>query len=464
MRNSMRNMLICLILIFYTAGFAKSNGELSPRMIEEFRHQLDLDGADRALINAVTNTDMKQLTLNHQIYNSYNDVFSHKIKTEGITDQKSTGRCWMFAGLNIMRPYVIKKYNLKSFEFSQNYLFFWDKLEKANLFLETMIENTDKDLNDREMQILLKSPVADGGWWNYFTALIDKYGVVPKGVMVETVSSEKSENFNYILNNLMRANTLELRQMAQKTPKKNVLRKRKEEMLSDVYRLLVYHLGLPPQEFTWKYVDKDNNVSEKKYSPRKFYKEVVGFDLGEYVTIMDHTMHPYNTHYEIKYCRNITNISNMDFINLDISKLKEYTRASVLDSVPVWFAADVGHQMEKDRGIMAVDLYDYETLFNINTKISKKDRLITCASTPNHGMVFTGVDLKDDKPVKWLVENSWGIDRGNGGRWTMYDSWFDEYVFTIIIQKSHLPKEVLELLKTKPVVLPPWDPMMELFR
>ena len=154
----------------------------------------------------------------------------------------------------------------------------------------------------------------------------------------------------------------------------------------------------------------------------------------------------------------------MDFINLDISKLKEYTRASVLDSVPVWFAADVGHQMEKDRGIMAVDLYDYETLFNINTKISKKDRLITCASTPNHGMVFTGVDLKDDKPVKWLVENSWGIDRGNGGRWTMYDSWFDEYVFTIIIQKSHLPKEVLELLKTKPVVLPPWDPMMELFR
>lgn len=464
MKNSLHYILICLFLIFSTAGFAKSNGELSPRMIEKFRHRLDLDGADRALMNAVTNTDMKQLTLNRQIYNSYNDVFSHKIKTEGITDQKSSGRCWMFAGLNIMRPHVIKKYNLSSFEFSQNYLFFWDKLEKANFFLKTMIENADKDLDDREMQILLKSPVADGGWWNYFTALIDKYGAVPKGVMVETVSSEKSRNLNYILNNLMRANTLELRQMAQNSPKKNVLKKRKEEMLSDVYRLLVYHLGLPPQKFTWKYADKDNNISEKKYSPRKFYKEVVGFDLREYVTIMDHAMHPYNTHYEIKYCRNIIDKSNMDFINLDISKLKEFTLASVLDSVPVWFAADVGHQMERDRGIMAVDLYDYETLFNINTKISKKDRLITCASTPNHGMVFTGVDLKDGKSVKWLVENSWGTDRGNDGRWTMYDSWFNEYVFTIIIQKSRLPKEVLELLKTKPVVLPPWDPMMDSFR
>ncbi|MCD6441422.1 MAG: C1 family peptidase [Candidatus Marinimicrobia bacterium] len=460
-KTTCKAVIFLLTIIFQILpGFAKSDGSITPEMIKKYERQLDLKGTDKALMNAVTNTEMKQLTLNREIYNNHNDVFSFKIKTEGITDQKSSGRCWMFAGFNIMRPGVIKKYNLSSFEFSETFLFFWDKLEKSNLFLEIMIDNAAKDLTDREMQKLFETPVADGGWWNYFVALIEKYGAVPKEVYPETVNSEKSAGFNYVINNLMRHDAIELRRMVQKKNKKSAIKKRKEEMLADVFRLLVYHFGLPPQNFTWKYADKDNKVVEKEYTPKEFYEEVVGIDLKEYVTIMDHAMHPYNTHYEINYCRNFVDMPNMDFINLDIAELKKLTLATLLDSTPVWFAADVGHYMEKERGIMAVDLYDYQTLFQIDTRISKKDRLLTRASTPNHGMVFTGVDLKDGKPVKWLVENSWGSKIGNGGRWTMYDNWFDEYVFTIIIHKSRLSEDVLKLLKTKPSTLPPWDPMM----
>ncbi len=442
---------------------AKSKGEINPEMIQKFQKQLDLEGQDRALMNAVTNTDLKQLTLNREIYNTHDDIFSFKIKTEGITDQKSTGRCWMFAGFNIMRPYVIKKYNLASFEFSQNYLFFWDKLEKANTFLENMIANADKDLSDRLIQKFLDSPVSDGGWWNYFTALVEKYGAIPKELMGETVNSEKSNNMNYVIDNLLRTDALTLREMALNQAKPKNIQAKKETMLADVYRLLVYHLGLPPQEFVWHTSDKDNKVIEKKYTPQQFYKEAVGFDLSEYVMLMDHSLHPYNQFYEIIYSRNIFEQGDMQFINLDIATIKELTLAAVLDSMPVWFAADVSHNMERKLGIMAVDIYDFETLLDIHLTMSKKERLATKALLPTHGMVFTGVDIVDDKPVKWLVENSWGTDIGKGGRWTMYDDWFDAYLLTIVLPKSRLPQEIQDILKTKPTVLPPWDPMSDAF-
>ncbi len=454
--------IVAILVLFFIPNLAKSNKSVTPEMIQQFQQQLDLHGTDRALLNAVTNTDMKQLTLNRELFNNHNDVFSFRIKTEGVTDQKSTGRCWMFAGFNIMRPAVIKKYHLSGFEFSETYLFFWDKLEKANTFLELMIENAKKDLDDREMHKLFESPVADGGWWNYFVALVEKYGVVPKEVMPETVTSEKSANFTFITDNLLRQDALELRQMVIAGAKEANLMQRKSEMLAEVYRLLVYHFGVPPANFVWKYRDKDDKVVEKNYTPQSFYQEVVGVDLSQYVTIMDHAMHPYNKYYEISYCRNFIDQNNMTFVNLEISRLKELTLATLLDSVPVWFAADVKYDMDNKSGIMEQGIWDYPTLFRIKPDLSKKERLLTQASTPNHGMVFIGVDLVDGKPVKWLVENSWGTDVGKSGLYAMYDNWFDQYVFTIIIQKSRLPQDVLNLLKTKPIMLPPWDPMMNL--
>ena len=442
---------------------AKPNGGISPDLIRKFELQLKSNTNDGAIMNAVSGTDLKKLTLNRELVNRHNDIFSMKIKTEGITDQKSTGRCWMYAGFNIMRPSVIKKYNLVSFEFSQNYLFFYDKLEKANLFLENMIATAGQDLSDRMLQKYLEAPVADGGWWNYFTALINKYGAVPKEAMTETENSEKSRNMNYIVDNLLRTDAIILRKMVNEKAKTKDIQAKKEAMLADVYRLLVYHLGQPPQEFVWKYCDKDEKITEKTYTPQQFFSEVVGTDLSNYVVIFDHAMHPYNKYYQMEYCRNVFEMPDMDFINLDIGTIKKITLAAVLDSIPVWFAADVGHYMERDHGIMAVDIFDYETLFNIDLTLSKKDRLLTRTVTPTHGMVFTGVDIVDKKPVKWLVENSWGTDIGKGGRWSMYDNWFNDYLLTIVVSKDRLPKDIQDLLKTKPTMLPPWDPMSELY-
>ncbi|MGC9365323.1 MAG: C1 family peptidase [Fidelibacterota bacterium] len=455
---------ICVILVSIScltavSAIAKPAGSIDPQLLQEFNKKLNLTEKDRAILNATTATDLKQLTLNRELLNRHNDIFSMKINTEGITDQKSTGRCWMFAGFNIMRPVVMKKYNLASFEFSQNYLFFYDKLEKANLFLEQIIATADRDFDDRLLQKYLEDPVADGGWWNYFTALIEKYGAVPKEVMGETVNSEKSYNMNFIINNLLRTDAVILREMVHAKARKKEIQAQKEEMLAEVYRLLVYNLGQPPQEFIWKYCDKDEKIFEKSFTPQQFYREAVGIDLSEYVMLFDHAMHPYNKYYQMEFCRNIIEKPDMDFINIDIKTIKDLTLAALLDSLPVWFAADVSHHMERNHGIMAVDIFDYETLFDIDLTLSKKNRLLTRTLTPNHGMVFTGVDVVDGKPVKWLVENSWGTDTGKEGRWSMYDSWFDDYVLTIVLPKDRLPQDILDLLKTKPTMLPPWDPM-----
>ena len=457
------SVLFIVVIILSSTIIAKPSGNISPELIKKFEQQIKSDGNDRAIMNAVTGTDLKQLTLNRELVNRHNDIFSMKIKTEGITDQKSTGRCWMFAGFNIMRPAVMKKYNLASFEFSQNFLFFYDKLEKANLFLENMIATADQDLDDRMLQRYLEAPVADGGWWIFFTGLIEKYGTVPKEAMSETVNSEKSRNMNYIIDNLLRTDAITLREMVNDKARKKEILAKKESMLADVYRLLVYHLGRPPREFVWKYCDKDEKIIEKAYTPQQFFAEVVDVDLSEYVMIFDHAMHPYNKYYQMEYCRNIAEMPDMDFINLDVATIKDLTLSAVLDSIPVWFAADVGHYMERNLGILAVDIYDFETLFDIDLTLSKKDRLLTRTVTPTHGMVFTGVDIIDEKPVKWLVENSWGTDTGKDGRWSMYDNWFDDYLLTIVLPKDYLPRDIQELLKTKPTMLPPWDPMSEVY-
>jgi len=418
-----------------------------------------MDGTTRALINAVTNNDIKSLVLNRELVNKNNEVFNVSTDVEGITNQKSTGRCWMFAGLNIMRPTARNKFNLKSFEFSQSYLFFWDKLEKSNMFLEAIIETRDRPVDDRELQVLLKDPAADGGWWNYVVNLIEKYGVVPKEVMPETENSSKSRMMNKALETMVRQYAVELRGMAKAGKKETDLRTRKMEMLKNVYRLLVMHLGLPPDEFSWRYEDKDKNIVEKKYTPLQFYQEAVGFDLNQYVTILDYPVYPYYQHYQIDYCRNMPDKADMDFINLDMGQIKAYTLKSLLDKEPVWFAADASWQMERDNGIMEDGIYDYQSLYGFEEKMTKAERVQYQVSIPNHAMVFVAADTADGQATKWKVENSWGADLGDKGYWTMYNNWFDKYVFTVIINKKYLPEKVLAILQTKSKTLPAWDPL-----
>ena len=446
-------------LLWCTLILANPSVELNKAALDEIKSSLQMDATTRALINAVSNNDVKSLVLNRELVNKNNEVFNVTTDVEGITNQKSTGRCWMFAGLNIMRPTARQKFNLKSFEFSQSYLFFWDKLEKSNMLLEAIIETCDRPVDDRELQVLLEDPVPDGGWWNYVVNLIEKYGVVPKEIMPETENSSKSKMMNKALETMVRQYAVELRAMHQAGKKIVELRTRKMEMLKNVYRLLVLHLGLPPDEFTWRYEDKDKNIVEKKYTPVQFYQEAVGFDLNQYVTILDYPVYPYFQHFQIDYCRNMPDKADMNFINLDIQQIKEYVLKSLLDKEPVWFAADAGWQMERDNGIMEDGIYDYQSLYGFQEKMTKAERVQYHVSIPNHAMVFVAADTSDGQATKWKVENSWGTDLGDKGYWTMYNNWFDKYVFTVIINKKYLPEKVLAILQTKPKTLPAWDPL-----
>jgi bleomycin hydrolase len=457
------SILLAVLITLAAAEAPAAEKSLSIEAIRELEQSFALDAGARALVNAVTNNDVRDLVYNRDLYIRNDDLFAHKIDTKGITNQESSGRCWLFAGFNIMRPAVMKKFNISEFEFSENHLFFWDKLEKANMFLEAVIETRDADIDDRELQTLLSDPVPDGGWWSYAVNLIEKYGAMPKEMMPETKNSSNTRYMNSLLNGVARGYAVELREMAAGGADEEALRGRKMEMLQVIYRVLAIHLGVPPAEFEWRYEDKDGKMHADVYTPRSFYEKAVDVDLGEYVTLFDHAGHPYDAYYRIKYCRNMPDLPDMSFVNLEADRLKKFALASVLAGDPVWFAADVGKENDYKNGIMAVGMYDYASLMGVEPGLSKKNRILYRDSTPNHAMVFIGVDTKDGEPVKWLVENSWGTDRGNKGLWSMYEDWFDEYVYAIIVHEKHVSKDVLALLGTEPVVLPAWDPMRSSF-
>ena len=464
MRQFKKCGILLLILLMGSSvtiwGKSSKEGALTPDVIQEVRQSFKMDTSTRALMNALTNNEIKKLALNRQMYVAHDNLFNHKIKTKGVTNQKSSGRCWLFAGLNTMRPQVIEKYKLKEFEFSQSYLFFWDKFEKANTFLELIIETRDRDPLDRELQMILKSPFSDGGLWIFVVELIEKYGVVPKSVMPESEQTSKTTMMDRLISRKLRQDAAILREMSQNGAEVSELRSRKVEMLKDIYRMLVLNFGVPPKKFQWRYETKDTVVSEvKTYTPQSFFEEVVDVDLRDCVPIYNHTLRPYNKLYQMRLARNIYDRPDNVIINLDTKQMREFALKQLLDSQPVYFACDVSKEDSYEHGIMSPKIYDYEALYGLDFTMTKADKFRYLESRSTHAMVFVGVDTLEGKPTKWLVENSWGDKKGDKGYWTMYDKWFDEYVYKVIINKKYLPKQVLDILKTEPIVLPPWDPM-----
>lgn len=465
-QRNLLNTFVGIILIFSSLSLwaqIPSTGSLTPEVIQSLRKSFKLDAHTKAIMNAVTHNDVKKLALNRQIIAGYDSLFSHRIETGKVTNQQKSGRCWLFAGLNIMRPIVQRKLNLKSFEFSENYLFFWDKMEKANFFLESILKTRTRNICDREVEFLLKHPFPDGGQWNFVVALINKYGVVPKNIMPESQHSNNTRVMNGLISRKLRQDAAILRQMSEKGKSKSELRARKTEMLAEIYRMLVLNLGMPPVKFQWRYKDKNGNLSEPKtYTPLEFFHQVVDISLDDYVCLYNCPAHPYNKLYQINLDRNMVEHPNLTFININIDSLKAVTLRSVLANEPVWFGCDVGKESYIARGIMTPSIYDYEAIYDVDLKLNKKDRILYHDSVPTHAMVFVGVDLVEGKPVKWLVENSWGMKRGCKGYLIMFDKWFDDYVYEVVINKKYLSPSVLALLKTKPIVLPPWDPMYSL--
>ena len=462
----LKSIFVALITILALAnGALAADGALTPELVGQIRGSLELDTQSRALYNAITNNDVNELALNRDLLRRHNELYSHKIKARGITNQKSSGRCWLFAGLNLMRPHVIEKHKLNSFEFSQNYLAFWDKMEKANTFLEHMIDFRDRDVLDREVEILLRDPIPDGGWWEYVVALIKKYGVVPKDIMPETKSSEKTDMMNRLVGRKLRADAIKIRELAGYGGSVDSLRAEKQKMLGEAYRMLVLNLGEPPVEFQWRYEEKDSTVAAlKTYTPNSFFDEFVNIDLDEYVSVFNAPAKELGKHYQVRLSRNIYDGRDIDYVTVESDALKEMAAKSVLADQPVWFSCDVGKDQDGKDGIMASDIYDYGSLYDVDFDMTKAQRTLYRESSPNHAMVFVGVDIKDDKPVKWLVENSWGTERGSGGYWALYDSWFDSHVFEIIVQKQFMPRKILEMYDQPVVVVPPWDPMFEMMR
>lgn len=470
-----KSFLFLLSFLFCISSFAQ--GGISEELLIQIKKGYQGTAEDKAIRNAVSHNEINALAVNLDNRSMSDTYFSDKVDSKGISNQHSSGRCWLFSGLNVLRSRMIDQYGLGAFQFSQNYCFFWDQLEKANLFLQSMIDTKDLPEDDRRIQWLFKNAIGDGGQFTGVADIITKYGVVPSEVMPETNSSNSTSRMSMLLGLKLREFGLELREMgnvAYMTAHKDANRKiekeiasriqaRKVEMLGFVYRFLVLNLGEPPMEFEWtRYNAAGKPQGTKTYTPLSFYKEYVNIDLkNNYVLLMNDPTREFYKVYEIDMDRHQYDGENWIYVNLPIEDIKKMAIASIKDSTMMYFSCDVGKFLNRSEGILDVDYYDYGSLFGTTFGMDKRQRILTSSSGSSHAMTLMAVDL-DEKgnPKKWMVENSWGMT-GYKGHLIMTDKWFDEYMFRLVVDKKYVPGDILKLLKQKPILLPPWDPMFE---
>ena len=440
---------------------AADNGGISPQMMERLRANYTNAPADRALRNALNATSIDKLAANAEERPANTDHMTYRVKSRGITDQKSSGRCWLFTGLNVLRSQMMAKNNLGELKLSQNYNFFYDQLEKANLFLQAIIETAKEPMDSRRVEWLFKNPLSDGGQYTGLSDNITKYGVVPAEIMPETFSSNSTSRLSNLVSLKLREDGLKLRSMIASGAKAKQIDETREKMLGEIYRMLALTLGVPPTQFTWTRRDaKGNTVDTRTYTPQEFYREYAGNNLkDDYVMLMNDPTRPYHALYEIDLDRHAYDGQNWTYINLPMEEIKEMAIASLKDSTMMYFSCDVGKFFDREKGVLDVDNFDYESLFGTTFGMNKADRIRTGASASSHAMTLVGVDLdKAGKPQRWLIENSWGPG-ANGGHLIMTDPWMDEYMFRLVVNRKYVPAKILDILKQKPTVLPAWDPM-----
>ena len=431
--------------------------------VKKFNRNFNLSSTNTLSRNALIQNDASKVAVNWENFSQINHIYSNTISKQlPVTNQKASGRCWGFAGLNLLRLEIVKKYNLSNFEFSQNYFMFWDKLEKANYFLENILKTLDQDYDSRIMMHLLQAPVQDGGQWDMFVNLIEKYGAVPQSVMPETNHSSKSGMMNYFLTHKLREFAYIIRKSNKSRTKIKDLRNKKEKMISEIYSLLCMFLGNPPTNFDWSIKDKDNKFSRfNNIEPINFYKKFTKIKLKDKVCLIHAPMSnkKMNELYTVDFLGNVVGGNIIKYANLEIKELKRAAIKSIKNDEAVWFGCDVGKMFNRNLGIMDMDLYDYENLLNSKFKMNKATRLEYGDSLMTHAMLFTGVDIKANKPQKWRVENSWGNKNGDKGYYLMSDNWFDEYNYEVVVDKKYLTSKILSIFDLEPKKLDPWDPM-----
>jgi len=456
----MKRLSYFLISLLLGVGLVTAQ-TIDEKLLDHFR-KVHAQETPKFIINAVANNnDINEMARNTARVGQIDQHFAVKLDIQGITDQKSTGRCWLFTGLNVIRQKVRENLNLETFEFSENYNFFYDQLEKANLCLEGIIETRDKPRENRYVDWLFGNALGDGGVWNMMVDIVEKYGVVPKEIMPDTKHGASTSTMRRMVRRKIREAAIRLRQMHEQGENMEALRQRKEEMLSDIYRLLAIHLGEPPETFRWRYKDKDGNLSVyKTYTPQSFFSKVVDVNLRDYVMLMNDPTRAYDQLYEIDRDRNLQEGTNWTYVNLTSTELKAFAKKSLLAGEAMYFSCDVGKYLDRDVGILDADLYDYESLYSIEFTLNKAERITAKESASSHGMALVGVDtLVDGTTAKWLLENSWGSSTGHEGYLIMTDQWFDEYGFRLVVHKNFLSPKVLEIVEQKPTLLPPWDAM-----
>lgn len=415
------------------------------------------------LNNIISSVDITQIQ-NRNTVTQRNNIFYKKIKTDSnITNQENSGRCWIFSFLNLLRLNMIDKYKLSpDFELSQTYLFFWDKLEKSNLFLKYIIETKELDLDSRLVNHLLKEPTSDGGQWNMLVNLINKYGIIPKTTMNETYHSENSQHINTILND-------RLREYAYKIRNNDIQKKTIDNYLAEIYKLLVYFLGEPPTKITWKYYSKDKKEEYTKYNsdynitPLYFYKKYINTYINDYVVLINvpSKNRPFYNKYDLKYFGNVNEGVNTNYINIPTDEFIDIARKSLDEDQPVWFGCDVDKYLSANKGYLDEEFFIYDDLLDNKIEIDKGNKLNYNNSSITHAMLIKGYDIDENKNViKWLIENSWGEDDNDlKGNLIMSNQWFKDYVYEIVVHKKYVNNKILNCLKKKPVMLEPWDPL-----
>ena len=444
---------------------ASVDGTLAVGDLERLRKDFSANPAYRLAQNAVTRVTIDDVAINREIVSSIDHSASTTLDDWKVTNQERSGRCWLFAGLNLLRVGVMRECGLKEFEFSQNYVMFWDKLERANYFLEAIIETADRDLDDRTVAYLLESAASDGGQWNMFAALVDKHGLVPKGYMPETQSSSDTARMNSILRYQLRRGARTVR--AAMAEGLEAARAAKAEIMQVVYRILCIHLGTPPERFDWQWTDKDKKFCrDGVLTPQEFADRYVDLPIDDYVCLVHdpRSSSPAGRTFTVQYLGNVLGAPPVTYLNVDMALIKDIAAQALQRGEPVWFGCDVGKMMSNEYGVWDANLYDLPSVYDTAFTFDKADRLVYHETQMTHAMLFTGVDVLDGVTRRWRVENSWGPDKGKDGFYTMNDSWFDEYVFEIAARRDVLPEALRQALDTEPIVLPAWDPMGALAR
>lgn len=438
-------------------------GSLSLEQLSSYEEAFRNCRGNRIAMNAVTNAGVKAASKSPEAFRTDLHQFSVSLKQGEITNQKHSGRCWMFAALNTLRYQVIKNLNLETFELSQAYTMFYDKLEKSNYFLESILETLDEPTSGRLISWLLMAPINDGGQWDMLCALVDKYGVVPKDSMPETYNSSNSTEMNNVVTEKLRADACQLRQAHEEGKSMEELRAMKEEMMKIIYNMLCICLGVPPKTVDLEVRDKDDNfIRDTGLTPKEFYAKYVKLDLADYISLINAPTSdkPYYHSFTVKFLGNVKGGREVRYVNLPVEELKKAAIAQLKDNQPVWFGCDVGKSSERDAGLMATNLYDREDLFHTDFPMNKAQRLDYGHSLMTHAMVFEGVDLDDNgAPLRWRVENTWGKEPGKDGYYVMTDDWFNEYTYQVVVNKKYLSKEILDAYASETIKLEPWDPM-----